>query len=136
MKFTEKENKYLKKTIKRLEKDNNYWPWLRWMILLASVVSMGSALYTFYMLQKLIETMTSSFSIPLTEYNFKLLNGLIEGKMATLRMEYIFMQKIAMQEILGIALFAYCIANWNRHIKQAIMIKLIRNFTTKEENEN
>jgi hypothetical protein len=135
MKFTEKENKYLQKTIKRLEKDNNFWPWLRWVFLFASVVSLGAALYSFYMLQKILETLTSSFSIPLTEYNYKILNSLIEGKMSALRMEYIFLQKIAMQVILGMAIFAYCLANWNRHTRQSIMIKLIRNLAAEEKHE-
>jgi hypothetical protein len=136
MKFTEKENKYIQKLIQRLEKDNKYWPWLRWLILFASIVSMSAAIYTFYMLHIFQETLSSVLSIPQKEYNSKLIKILIEGNMVNLRLEFILMYKIALQEILGIGLFIYCLKNWNSHIKKAIMIKIIREVTSEKEHKN
>ena len=123
MKFTEKENIYIQKLIQQLERNNKYWPWLRWIMLIASILLMGSAFYFLNLLGHLQETLSSAFPMPKKEYDSKMVELFVNGQIANLELEFLVLFKIACYEIIGIAWLVYCLKNWNRHTKNGIIIK-------------
>ena len=136
MKLTEKENKYIQRLIQQLERDNKYWPWLRWIMLFASILLMGSAFYIFNLLGHLQETLTAALPIPKKELDSKMVELFVSGQLANLKLEFLVLFKIAAYEILSIAWLVYCLKNWNRHIKNGIIIKAIKEITSEKEQEN
>ncbi len=136
MNLTEKENKYIQRLIRQLERDNRYWPWLRWIMLFASILFMGSAFYIFNLLGHLQETLSTALPIPKKDYDSKMMELFVNGQMANLKLEFFVLLKIAAYEILGIAWLVYCLKNWNRHIKNGILIKAIKEITSEQRQEN
>ena len=136
MNYTKQETEYLEKLIHRLEKDKKHWPWLRWIILFASILLIGSAFYILNLLSHLQETLSSTFSMPKKEFDSEMVKLFVDGQLTNLRLEFITLFKIAFYEIFGAALLVYCLKNWNRHIKNGIIIKAIKEITSEKGQEN
>jgi hypothetical protein len=68
MNYSPQELEYIEKLMRRLERESKQWPWLRWLILPASILLVAVAAHNFILLQNLLNTLTSAFSLP-KEYN-------------------------------------------------------------------
>ncbi len=133
MKYTKEETEYIRKLVRKFEKDNKYWPWLRWFTLIAAIVCIGSATYIFYRLYNLQESLSSVFTLPKKEYNAESVKLFVEGNLMSLRLEFILSVRMLIQEAIGIALLVYSLANWKRHVKQTIILKLLRTLIPEEQ---
>jgi hypothetical protein len=135
MKFTAQELNYLAKLTRRLAKNRKHWLWVRWLFLAGALVIMGAAIYNFYLLRKVLDTFSSALSLPNNEYKSEMLRLFIEGNIEELRIEVFFLFKIALQEIVGLGLLIYCMRNWNLHIRNEVIMKLIREITSENRIE-
>ncbi len=134
MKYTKEESEYIRKLVRKYEKDNKYWPWLRWFTLISAIACMASAAYIFYRLYNLQESFSSVFSLPRKEYNSESVKLFVEGNLMSLRLEFILFVRMLIQEAIGIVFLVYSLANWKRHVKQTIILKLLRNLIPEEQN--
>jgi hypothetical protein len=50
-----------------------------------------------------------------------------------LRLELIYLVRITFEEFIGLAGLAYCIVNWKRHLRQSVMIKIMRRLIEEEK---
>lgn len=134
MKLDPKETQQIEKIIRRLEKDKRQWPWLRWVILFGSILIIVSAIYIYIKLNKLMEVTESFFDLYGygNEFNLKMVELLVEGKLMNLRLEFFVLFEIFLYEILGCGILVYCLKNWNRHIKSGVMAKVIQQVISKD----
>ena len=126
------EIKYVERYIRRLEKDSRHWKWMRWAMLVTSILIWGSATYTYFKLAEIQELVTSIFSTPRTNLDSKTIELFVEGRIANLRLEFIVLLRITLQAIFGAFWFVYCLVNWNRHIKSGLIAKGLRRLLFKQ----
>jgi hypothetical protein len=126
MELTPEEIKYAEKFIRRLEKDTRHWKWMRWAMLITSILIWGSATFTYFKLAEIQELVTSIFSTPRTNFDSRTIELFVEGRISNLRLEFIVLLRITLQVIFGAIWFVYCLVNWNRHIKSGLIAKALR----------
>ncbi len=126
MELNPDEIKYIERRILRLEKDSRHWKWMRWAGLFIAFLSWGSAAYTYLKVTEIINLVTSSLSLTGTNVDLKGIELLVEGRISTLRLEFVTLLGAALKTIFGGAFFVYCLLNWNRHIKSGLIAKVLR----------
>ena len=132
MELTPEEILYTQKIIRRLEKDTRHWKWMRWAMLITSILIWGSATYTYLKMAEIQELVTSMFSIPPPNLNSKTIELFVEGRISNLRLEVMVLLRITLQAIFGGVWFVYCLVNWNRHIKSGLIAKGLRRLAFNE----
>lgn len=132
MNYTKQETEYLEKLLRRLEKEKKHWPWLRWLILFASIFLIGAAFYILNLHGHLQDSLSSTFSMPKKEFDPKMVKLFVDSQLANLRLEFIILIKIVLYEIIGAGMLVYCLKNWNRHTRNGIIIKAIKESTSEK----
>ena len=123
MDLTPSEKKYAEKSIRRLEKDSRQWPLTRWIMLIGSILMISSSVYLFNKLSNINELVPSVFSINPKRFNSETVEIFVKGQLASLRLEIYYLIGISLSAITAVHWLAYCLINWNRHLKSAIMAK-------------
>ena len=126
------EIKYAEKYIRRLEKDTRQWPWMRWTMLVASIFILGISAYNFSKLADLNESMSAAFSLRRSNFDPKEVELFVTGHLTNLRLEMVFILRISLQALVGGAWLIYCLMNWNRHLKSALVAKALRKLVSEE----
>ena len=120
------EIKYVERYIRRLEKDSRHWRWMRWAGLFVAILALGTAAYEYIKVTKIISLVTSSFPPTGTNVDLKGIELFVEGRISNLRLEFITLLGTTLKSIFGAIFFVYCLVNWNRHIKSALIAKTLR----------
>jgi hypothetical protein len=126
MDLTTSETKFAEKYIRRLEKDTRQWPWMHWTMLAASIFILGISIYSFSKLAELNESISDAFSLHRSNFDPKEVELFVTGHLTNLRLEMIGILRISLQALLGGVWLIYCLINWNRHLKSALMAKALR----------
>jgi hypothetical protein len=127
MELTPDEIKYAERLIRRLEKDSRHWKWMRWAMLITSLLIWGSATYSYFKLGEIQELVTPILLSSLgSNVDSRTIELFVDGRILSLRLEFIVLLRITVQAIFGIFWFIYCLVNWNRHIKSGLIAKALR----------
>ncbi|MGO8991055.1 MAG: hypothetical protein ACLQGU_16550 [bacterium] len=132
MDLTPTEIKYAEKCIRRLEKDTRQWPWMRWTMLVASIFILGISIYNFSKLADLNESISRAFSLHRSNFDPKEVELFVTDQLTNLRLEMVFIFRISLQTLVGGVWLVYCLMNWNRHLKSALMAKALRKLVSEE----
>jgi hypothetical protein len=132
MNLTPNEIKYAEKYIGRLEKDTRQWPWMRWTMLVASIFILGISIYSFGKLADLNESISGIFSLHRSNFDPKEVELFVTGHLTNLRLQMVGILKISLQALLGGVWLIYCLMNWNRHLKSALMAKALRKLVSEQ----
>ena len=131
MNLTSEEAKYAKNYILNLEKVGRFWPWFRWILLVSSIIIIGIWIYNIILFEKVLDAMSSSFSVP-KDYNSNKIQLFVKGQVASLRTEIFFLPRMTFDALLGVVLFIYCLRNWKRHVKAGILAKTLKTLLSEE----
>ncbi len=126
------EIKYAEKYIRRLEKDARHWTWMRWTMLVASMFILAISIYSFSKLADINESISGVFSLHRSNYDPKEVELFVTGHLMNLRLEMVFILRISLQALLGGVWLIYSLINWNRHLKSALIAKVLRKLVSEE----
>ena len=133
MELTPDEIKYAERLIRRLEKDSRHWKWMRWAMLITSLLIYGSATYSYLKLGEIQELVSSILPSSLgTSVDSRTIESFVDGRISSLRLEFLVLLRVTVQAIFGTFWFIYCLVNWNRHIKSSLIAKALRRLAFKQ----
>jgi len=126
------ETKYAEKYIRRLERDTRQWPRMRWAILVASILILALSTYNFSKLADLNESISAAFSLHRSNFDPKEVELFVISQLANLRLQMFGILRIGLQAVVGAIWLIYCLLNWNRHLKSALIAKALRKLVAEE----
>ena len=126
------ELKYVERYIHRLEKDSKHWRWMRWAGVFVAILISGTAIYEYCKVIEIVSLVTSSYPSARPNVDSKGIELLMEGRISNLRLEFITLLGTTLKGIFAAILFVYCLVNWNRHIRSALIAKALRRFALKQ----
>ena len=136
MKLTSSEIKFAEKYIQNLEKLNKKWPTTRWAMLFVGVLLISTYFFNDFLI--------SSFSLSIdpseiphlgNDYNPQLVELFISKHNNRLFFEFTQISISLMTTIISIAgtlLVSYSVSNWNKHIKNSLIIKALRSMLAEQ----
>ena len=136
MELKPNEINYIKRYIRRLEKDSQHWKWMRWAMLITAIFLLGAAAYSYFKLDQILGNIqdlnNSLFSTFGRNLDSKTIETFLETRISYLRLEFMVLIRITIQVILGVTWLAYSLVNWNRHIRSGLIVKALREVNLKQ----
>lgn len=126
MEFSPKEIKQIKSFLYKLEKDSKQWPIIRWGLLLLSLGLIGVSIYIYFKAIQISEVNRSLFSLHDTSMDIKTIESCLEGRLVSLKLEFVLLLTFTLKGALGAITFVYTVINWNRHIKSKIRAVILK----------
>ncbi len=105
---------------------------MRWTMLVASMFILAISIYSFSKLADINESISGVFSLHRSNYDPKEVELFVTGHLMNLRLEMVFILRISLQALLGGVWLIYSLINWNRHLKSALIAKVLRKLVSEE----
>jgi hypothetical protein len=101
-------------------------------MVVASILMLGISIYNVSKLANLNESISDVFSLHRSNFDPKEVELFVAGHMTNVRLQIFSILRISLQTMLGAIWLIYCLMNWNRHMKSALLAKVLRKLVSEE----